>query len=47
MEFNITLNYGRDNYLSEFSKKTLQDRYLLEGEGEHMVGKRASFRLNR
>ena len=32
MEFNITLNYGRDNYLSEFSKKTLQDRYLLEGE---------------
>lgn len=32
MAFNITLNYGRDNYLSEFSKKTLQDRYLLEGE---------------
>lgn len=28
----MQLNYGRDNYLSEFSIKTLQDRYLLEWE---------------
>jgi ribonucleoside-diphosphate reductase alpha chain len=28
----VQLNYGRDNYLSEFSFKTLEDRYLIEGE---------------
>ena len=28
----MQLNYGRDNYLSEFSFKTLEDRYLIEGE---------------
>ena len=28
----MQLSYNRDNYLSEFSFKTLQDRYLIEGE---------------
>lgn len=28
----MQLNYNRDNYLSEFSIKTLEDRYLIEGE---------------
>ena len=28
----MKIDYKRDNYLSEFSIKTLQDRYLLEGE---------------
>ena len=28
----MQLNYNRDKYLSEFSFKTLQDRYLIEGE---------------
>ena len=28
----MQLNYKRDNYLSEFSIKTLEDRYLVEGE---------------
>ena len=28
----MLINYDRDNYLSEFSHKTLQDRYLIEGE---------------
>jgi len=28
----MQLNYKRDKYLSEFSIKTLQDRYLIEGE---------------
>ena len=28
----LQLNYARDKYLSDFSFKTLQDRYLLEGE---------------
>ena len=28
----LQLNYARDNYLSEFSFKTLKDRYLLAGE---------------
>jgi len=28
----VQLNYKRDNYLSEFSIKTLEDRYLVEGE---------------
>ena len=28
----VKVNYDRDNYLSEFSHKTLQDRYLIEGE---------------
>ena len=32
MTFNVTVDYRRDNYLSEFSKKTLQDRYLVDGE---------------
>lgn len=32
MSFNVTIDYRRDNYLSEFSKKTLQDRYLVDGE---------------
>jgi len=30
--FNVTVDYRRDKYLSEFSKKTLQDRYLIDGE---------------
>lgn len=32
MSFNVTVDYRRDRYLSEFSKKTLQDRYLIDGE---------------
>ena len=32
MAFNVTVDYRRDKYLSEFSKKTLQDRYLIDGE---------------
>ena len=28
----MQLNYGRDKYLSEFSVKTLQDRYFVDGE---------------
>ena len=32
MAFNVTVDYRRDRYLSEFSKKTLQDRYLIDGE---------------
>jgi len=28
----VLINYDRDNYLSEFSHKTLKDRYLIEGE---------------
>ena len=28
----LKIDYNRDNYLSEFSIKTLEDRYLLEGE---------------
>ena len=28
----MQLNYGRDKYLSEFSLKTLQDRYFVDGE---------------
>ena len=28
----MLINYKRDNYLSEFSHKTLEDRYLIEGE---------------
>jgi len=28
----VLIDYKRDNYLSEFSHKTLQDRYLIEGE---------------
>ena len=28
----MQLNYGRDKYLSEFSIKTLEDRYLVGGE---------------
>ena len=28
----MDINYRRDNYLSEFSIKTLQDRYLIDGE---------------
>ena len=29
---NIKIDFKRDRYLSEFSKKTLQDRYLVNGE---------------
>ena len=32
MSFSVTVDYRRDRYLSEFSKKTLQDRYLIDGE---------------
>ena len=32
MSFNVTVDYRRDRYLSEFSKKTLQDRYMIDGE---------------
>jgi ribonucleoside-diphosphate reductase alpha chain len=32
MKFDINIDYNRDKYLSEFSIKTLQDRYLVEGE---------------
>lgn len=32
MAYDIVVDYRRDNYLSEFSKKTLQDRYLIDGE---------------
>ena len=32
MKYDIKINYGRDKYLSEFSFKTLQDRYMIEGE---------------
>ena len=28
----MQLNYSRDKYLSEFSIKTLEDRYLVGGE---------------
>jgi ribonucleoside-diphosphate reductase alpha chain len=28
----VLIDYKRDNYLSEFSHKTLQDRYLVDGE---------------
>jgi len=31
-KYNININYKRDNYLSEFSLKTLEDRYMIEGE---------------
>jgi len=30
--YNVVVDYRRDNYLSEFSKKTLQDRYMIDGE---------------
>ncbi len=30
---NIEIDFRRDRYLSEFSIKTLQDRYLVGGEG--------------
>lgn len=32
MKFDISIDYNRDKYLSEFSIKTLQDRYLVAGE---------------
>jgi ribonucleoside-diphosphate reductase alpha chain len=32
VSFNVVVDYRRDRYLSEFSKKTLQDRYLIDGE---------------
>lgn len=32
MSYNIKVDYNRDSYLSEFSKKTLEDRYLIDGE---------------
>ena len=30
---NIDIDFRRDRYLSQFSIKTLQDRYLVDGEG--------------
>ena len=32
MSYNVVVDYRRDNYLSEFSKKTLEDRYMIDGE---------------
>lgn len=32
VKFDIKVDYRRDRYLSEFSIKTLQDRYLIDGE---------------
>ena len=32
MSFNVVVDYNRDAYLSEFSKKTLSDRYMIDGE---------------
>jgi len=32
VKYKIKVDYNRDAYLSEFSKKTLQDRYLIDGE---------------
>jgi len=32
VSFNVTVDYRRDRYLSEFSKKTLEDRYMIDGE---------------
>ena len=32
MGYNVVVDYNRDAYLSEFSKKTLQDRYMIDGE---------------
>ena len=32
MSFNVVVDYNRDAYLSEFSKKTLADRYMIDGE---------------
>ena len=32
MSFNVEVDYRRDRYLSEFSKKTLEDRYMIDGE---------------
>tara|TARA_S200002703_G_scaffold157052_1_gene164024 strand:+ start:202 stop:1983 length:1782 start_codon:yes stop_codon:yes gene_type:complete len=32
VSFNVVVDYRRDRYLSEFSKKTLEDRYLIDGE---------------
>ena len=32
MSYNIKVDYARDAYLSEFSKKTLSDRYMIDGE---------------
>jgi len=29
---NVVIDYRRDRYLSEFSIKTLEDRYLVNGE---------------
>jgi len=32
VSYNIKVDYARDAYLSEFSKKTLSDRYMIDGE---------------
>jgi len=32
MGYNVVVDYNRDAYLSEFSKKTLEDRYMIDGE---------------
>lgn len=38
MKYKINIDYNRDKYLSEFSIKTLQDRYLVEGENSPQDG---------
>ena len=38
MKYNINIDYNRDKYLSEFSIKTLQDRYLVAGENSPQDG---------
>ena len=38
MKYNINIDYKRDKYLSEFSIKTLQDRYLVAGENSPQDG---------
>ena len=38
MKYNINIDYNRDKYLSEFSKKTLEGRYLVDGEKSPQEG---------
>lgn len=38
MKYKINIDYNRDKYLSEFSFKTLQDRYLVAGENSPQDG---------
>ena len=43
VKYKIKVDYNRDAYLSEFSKKTLQDRYLIDGEiSSHAFARAAS-----